>query len=152
VPPSTIRAAARPSAPRRLLGGQFGPAPRTSAVASSVLRRVAILIYDGVTLLDVAGPAEVFMEANRFGADYRVVTVDGAVSAVPVPGRTEALSKTLSSSWATAPTASPSAHSMRDVMLSSNEKYHRPIIFRRHAQAMLGPATTPARTTSFAAR
>jgi transcriptional regulator GlxA family with amidase domain len=61
---------------------------------------VAILVYDGVTLLDVAGPAEVFKEANRFGADYRIVllsptgadvtsnlgfriAVDGAVSAEP---------------------------------------------------------------------
>ncbi|MET8907843.1 DJ-1/PfpI family protein [Micromonospora sp. NPDC004551] len=35
--------------------------------------RVAIFVYDGVTLLDVAGPAEVFKEANRFGADYRIV-------------------------------------------------------------------------------
>ncbi|MEV1199653.1 GlxA family transcriptional regulator [Microbispora rosea] len=35
--------------------------------------RVAILVYDGVTLLDVAGPAEVFKEANRFGAGYRIV-------------------------------------------------------------------------------
>ncbi|WP_460917253.1 GlxA family transcriptional regulator [Plantactinospora veratri] len=32
-----------------------------------------MLVYDGVTLLDVAGPAEVFKEANRFGADYRIV-------------------------------------------------------------------------------
>jgi transcriptional regulator GlxA family with amidase domain len=61
---------------------------------------VAFLVYDGVTLLDVAGPAEVFKEANRFGADYRIVllsstgadvtsnlgvriAVDGAVSAEP---------------------------------------------------------------------
>jgi transcriptional regulator GlxA family with amidase domain len=35
--------------------------------------RVAVLVYDGVTLLDVAGPAEVFKEANRFGADYEIV-------------------------------------------------------------------------------
>ncbi|OUS93607.1 GlxA family transcriptional regulator [Rhodococcus sp. NCIMB 12038] len=34
--------------------------------------RVAILVYDGVKLLDVAGPAEVFAEANRCGADYRI--------------------------------------------------------------------------------
>lgn len=34
---------------------------------------VAVLVYDGVKLLDVAGPVEVFAEANRFGADYRVV-------------------------------------------------------------------------------
>jgi transcriptional regulator GlxA family with amidase domain len=35
--------------------------------------RVAILAYDGVKLLDVAGPAEVFAEANRCGADYQIV-------------------------------------------------------------------------------
>lgn len=34
--------------------------------------RVAFFVYDGVTLLDVAGPAEVFKTANRFGADYRI--------------------------------------------------------------------------------
>ncbi|GAB1510028.1 GlxA family transcriptional regulator [Actinophytocola sp. KF-1] len=65
-------------------------------------RRIAFLVYDGVTLLDVAGPAEVFTAANRFGADYRTVllsptgadvrsnlgfavTVDGAVTAGPAP-------------------------------------------------------------------
>jgi len=36
-------------------------------------RRVAILVCDGATLLDVAGPVAVFKEANRFGADYRIV-------------------------------------------------------------------------------
>jgi transcriptional regulator GlxA family with amidase domain len=36
---------------------------------------VTILVFDGVKLLDVAGPAEVFAEANRFGADYRVALV-----------------------------------------------------------------------------
>ncbi|MFC7384109.1 helix-turn-helix domain-containing protein [Sphaerisporangium rhizosphaerae] len=62
--------------------------------------RVAVLVYDGVTLLDVAGPAEVFKEAHRFGADYRIelrsptgadvtsnlgirITVDGPVAAEP---------------------------------------------------------------------
>ncbi|MGW1721313.1 GlxA family transcriptional regulator [Streptomyces sp. NPDC002306] len=39
---------------------------------SSAPHRVAILVYDGVALLDVAGPAEVFGEANRLGADYRI--------------------------------------------------------------------------------
>lgn len=39
---------------------------------SSGGHRVAILVYDGVALLDVAGPAEVFGEANRLGADYRI--------------------------------------------------------------------------------
>ncbi len=36
-------------------------------------RRVGIFVYDGVTLLDAVGPAEVFAEANRVGADYRIV-------------------------------------------------------------------------------
>lgn len=34
---------------------------------------VAILVYDGVKLLDVAGPADVFYEANRLGGNYRLV-------------------------------------------------------------------------------
>ena len=40
---------------------------------------IVITVFDGVKLLDVAGPAEVFAEANRFGADYRLryVSVDG---------------------------------------------------------------------------
>ncbi|MFI8524021.1 GlxA family transcriptional regulator [Promicromonospora sukumoe] len=36
---------------------------------------VAILVYDGVTLLDLAGPAQAFAEANRLGADYRLTLV-----------------------------------------------------------------------------
>jgi hypothetical protein len=73
VPPSTVRATAQPSAPRRPARRPAGRAPETSAGASAVPPRVAILVYDGVTLLDVAGPAEVFQTANRFGADYRIV-------------------------------------------------------------------------------
>ncbi|ORB04801.1 AraC family transcriptional regulator [Mycobacterium mantenii] len=40
---------------------------------------VVIVVFDGVTLLDVAGAGEVFVEANRFGADYQVkiASVDG---------------------------------------------------------------------------
>ncbi|WP_327419806.1 MULTISPECIES: hypothetical protein [unclassified Streptomyces] len=41
----------------------------------SATRRVAIPVYDGVKLLDVVGPAEVFGEANRLGADYTIVPV-----------------------------------------------------------------------------
>lgn len=42
-------------------------------------RVVVIVVYDDVTLLDVAGAGEVFAEANRFGGDYRikVASVDG---------------------------------------------------------------------------
>jgi transcriptional regulator GlxA family with amidase domain len=40
---------------------------------------VVIVVFDDVTMLDVAGPGEVFAEANRFGADYRlkIASVDG---------------------------------------------------------------------------
>ena len=99
---STARANARPSAPRRPAGRPLGHAAESPGDANAVPRRVAILVYDGVTLLDVAGPAEVFKEANRFGADYRIVlvspngedvmsnlgfgvAVDGAVSSEPAP-------------------------------------------------------------------
>jgi transcriptional regulator GlxA family with amidase domain len=40
---------------------------------------VVIVVFDDVTMLDVAGAGEVFAEANRFGADYRlkIASVDG---------------------------------------------------------------------------
>ncbi|MBU2694432.1 AraC family transcriptional regulator [Pimelobacter sp. 30-1] len=57
--------------------------------------RVVFLVFDGVKWLDVAGPAEVFAEAERFGAAYRldyvspggtpVTTSAGAL--LPVSGR-----------------------------------------------------------------
>ncbi|GHE93281.1 GlxA family transcriptional regulator [Streptomyces fumanus] len=40
--------------------------------------RVAVLVYDGVKLLDVAGPGEVFGEANLLGADYRIALVSAS--------------------------------------------------------------------------
>ena len=48
-------------------------------VGMSGTRDVAFVVFDGMKLLDVAGPAEVFAEANRFGASYRIVfaSVDG---------------------------------------------------------------------------
>nr|WP_232003033.1 GlxA family transcriptional regulator [Mycobacterium sp. 1245801.1] len=47
--------------------------------AKARTRVVVIVVFDGVTLLDVAGAGEVFVEANRFGADYRVkiASLDG---------------------------------------------------------------------------
>ena len=41
--------------------------------------RVGVLVFPGVTLLDVAGPAEAFTEANRYGARYSIalMSVDG---------------------------------------------------------------------------
>lgn len=42
-------------------------------------RDVVVVVFDGMKLLDVAGPAEVFAESNRFGAAYRLsfASVDG---------------------------------------------------------------------------
>jgi transcriptional regulator GlxA family with amidase domain len=50
---------------------------------------VVIVVFDGMKLLDVAGPAEVFAEANRFGAGYRLVvaSVDGADVATSIGTR-----------------------------------------------------------------
>jgi len=44
-----------------------------------VTRLIAVLAFDDVKLLDVAGPVEVFAEANRHGADYdvRIVSPHG---------------------------------------------------------------------------
>ena len=47
---------------------------------------VVFVVFDGMKLLDVAGPAEVFAEANRFGASYRVsmASVDGQLSLIHI--------------------------------------------------------------------
>ncbi|CAL9666291.1 HTH-type transcriptional regulator CdhR [Streptomyces sp. enrichment culture] len=41
---------------------------------------VGVLVFDGMKMLDLSGPAEVFSEANRYGAEYRlsIVSADGA--------------------------------------------------------------------------
>ncbi|MFF3919149.1 GlxA family transcriptional regulator [Streptomyces sp. NPDC001852] len=71
-------------------------------MSSDAHHRVTMLVYDGVKLLDVSGPAEVFAEANRLGADYRIallsttgadvtssvgirITVDGSPASEPAP-------------------------------------------------------------------
>jgi transcriptional regulator GlxA family with amidase domain len=71
--PRSTPASAQAAAPRGPSRRPASFARETSGGATSVPRRVAILVFDGVTLLDVAGPAEVFKEANRFGADYQIV-------------------------------------------------------------------------------
>jgi transcriptional regulator GlxA family with amidase domain len=50
------------------------------AVPSS--RKVVFVVFDGVKSLDVTGPAEVFAEANLFGADYSLVYVSPSGEAV----------------------------------------------------------------------
>jgi putative intracellular protease/amidase len=36
-------------------------------VARTAVHRIGIVVFDGVKLLDVAGPSEVFSEATRMG-------------------------------------------------------------------------------------
>ncbi|MBE1875355.1 GlxA family transcriptional regulator [Myceligenerans pegani] len=50
--------------------------------ASPVSHEVVFLVFDGVKLLDVSGPAEVLAEANRAGADYRLRFVSPGGEAV----------------------------------------------------------------------
>jgi transcriptional regulator GlxA family with amidase domain len=49
------------------------------ATAEKTERVVVIVVFDGAKLLDAAGPAEVFAEANRYGANYaiQIASVDG---------------------------------------------------------------------------
>lgn len=44
-----------------------------------MVRRIGMLMFDGMNMLDIAGSSEVFTEANSFGAEYGItyVTVDG---------------------------------------------------------------------------
>lgn len=48
-----------------------------------MVRRVCVLVYPGVTLLDVAGPVEVFTEANAGGARYEISLVSLTGGVVP---------------------------------------------------------------------
>ncbi|WP_405180122.1 GlxA family transcriptional regulator [Nocardia sp. NBC_01377] len=54
-------------------------------------RRVGILVFDGVKMLDFAGPAEVFVEANQTVPDYEVVllSVDGRAVQTSIGARIE---------------------------------------------------------------
>lgn len=45
-------------------------------------RHVAFVVFDGMKLLDLAGPAEVFAEANLFGAGYALCRVSPSGKAV----------------------------------------------------------------------
>ncbi|TDC39811.1 GlxA family transcriptional regulator [Micromonospora sp. 15K316] len=87
----------RQSVPPESGWSPHGSGSADTTVTNAGPHHIAALVYDGVTLLDLAGPAEVFKEANRFGADYRIallsptgadvvsnlgvrIAVDGAVS------------------------------------------------------------------------
>lgn len=66
-------------------------------------RQITFVVFDGAKMLDVAGPAEVFAEANHFGADYELsyasatnewvttstgarMSVDAAIDSIDAPG------------------------------------------------------------------
>lgn len=59
--------------------GERVPA-RPARPPRAAVHRVTALVFDGLKMLDLAGPMEVFAEANRFGARYvlEVRSVDGA--------------------------------------------------------------------------
>ncbi|MFE7859298.1 DJ-1/PfpI family protein [Streptomyces sp. NPDC057403] len=73
-PSSTLPTTRRPALPR---SGHESPESGHAggAIGGSAPHRVAILVYDGVKLLDDVGPAEVFGEANRLDAGYTIVLV-----------------------------------------------------------------------------
>lgn len=73
--PSSTLPTTGPSAPPLSGRKAHGSGQAERREAGSAAHRVVILVFDGATLLDVAGPAEVFAEANRFGAAYEVVLV-----------------------------------------------------------------------------
>ncbi|MDX8145773.1 hypothetical protein SK854_26945 [Lentzea sp. BCCO 10_0061] len=46
-------------------------------------REIVFVVFDGMKMLDVTGPAEVFAEANLAGADYSIRWVSPSGRLVP---------------------------------------------------------------------
>src|ERR1700754_89398 len=48
-------------------------------MSEAPVHRIGVLVFDGVKMLDVAGPAEVFAEANLTAGRYRIsmISADG---------------------------------------------------------------------------
>ncbi|WP_228781684.1 DJ-1/PfpI family protein [Nocardia abscessus] len=63
----------------------------SSNFATRPRRRVGVLVFDGVKMLDFVGPAEVFVEANQSVAGYEVVAVsaDGKDAQTSIGARVE---------------------------------------------------------------
>jgi len=99
---------------------------------------VEILVYDGVTLLDVAGPAEVFKEANRFGADYRIALVSPTGADV-----TSNLGIRIAVDGAAAP--EPAAGTF---LVAGTDLYPRAPVPQELADAVRAPAATAGRVAS----
>jgi transcriptional regulator GlxA family with amidase domain len=68
-----------------LLAGPVACSAREKAAPEKGVKTVAILIFDGVELLDFTGPAEVFIVADH-GKAFRVVTVAEKADAVRTMG------------------------------------------------------------------
>jgi transcriptional regulator GlxA family with amidase domain len=66
-------------ATHREASGRFARHNKSVSESNGQSRVMVVVVFDEVTMLDVAGAAEVFAEANRFGADYliKVASVDG---------------------------------------------------------------------------
>ncbi|WP_435208474.1 GlxA family transcriptional regulator [Micromonospora sp. bgisy143] len=100
--------------------------------------RVAIFVYDGVTLLDVAGPAEVFKEANRFGADYRIVLLSPNGADV-----TSSLGVRMAVDGAVTP-----APDVDTLLVAGSDRYPRALVPADLADAVRAPAGRAARVAS----
>jgi transcriptional regulator GlxA family with amidase domain len=75
--------------PQLVAGTAERPADRrTVAQMLSALRTVVILAYDGVQLLDVTGPIEVFEAARERGAPYEVLVASNDGSDILTGSRT----------------------------------------------------------------
>jgi transcriptional regulator GlxA family with amidase domain len=55
--------------------GKAGEADLEDPLPATPPRTVAVLAYDNVTMLDIAGPADVFAHATLFGGNYKTVLV-----------------------------------------------------------------------------
>jgi transcriptional regulator GlxA family with amidase domain len=68
-----------------VFSGEAPPKPEPPAVGEPKVRTVAVLVFEGVELLDFAGPAEVFIVAAE-GKAFRVVTVAAAAEPLKTMG------------------------------------------------------------------
>lgn len=77
----------RSMVPRHRPAVSTNPAPKTKVAPPRVdgLKTVAVLLFEGVELMDFAGPAEVFIVADH-GKAFRVVTVASSTKPVATMG------------------------------------------------------------------
>ncbi|MEU1601293.1 AraC family transcriptional regulator [Streptomyces sp. NPDC005708] len=105
---------------------------------SSETHKVAILVYDGVALLDVIRPAEVFAQTNRLGAGYRIVLL--SVTGTDVTSST-GIRITVDGDFTLEPAP-------ETVLMPGGSIYPRTPITRDLAEAARGPALRSGRVAS----